>query len=486
MEKILPTYEEIIASTLALAQGPLPVNEIAGRMLELHPSQAKKPYQAMLKYIRQANGRLLVYLDPDTVLPMRLAYQGARFRQPLDRETVNKGTVNISESLLSYLPLNFPIEKVRFIDQDGSPISFQVKAVSQKTKTIFGEDVLTSQHANLSAWFRSRHVYQRDHLLFTILDWENGIFRLEHERVQQRDGKLLEQRNQLLVDLFFNLLEIETYEEVSIRQAVPTVYAHLPDKSGCPPFHWMIALMQDGRMTTDGFSIQYSDRGFSPFERMIRQAVGETTVAKPQPVSSEQGKQVYRFRAELAYRPNLWRVIEIQGKQTLKDLDYELRLVFGHDTYDHLGGFWKLIPRGSKENSLQLKHRARKKANYREIELGDVDPMGGGDGARTKIAGLELAVGGKLKYVYDFGDWIEHYLTLEVIREPQPGAKYPREAERNQPEFVYCIECQKKGQQTVAKWICLECSTGPDEEMVLCQKCADKHDEEHHIEEILY
>ena len=45
---------------------------------------------------------------------------------------------------------------------------------------------------------------------------------------------------------------------------------------------------------------------------------------------------------------------------------------------------------------------------------------------RSASLGLGLAPGDELKYVYDFGDWIEHKITLEAITEPQADVKYPR------------------------------------------------------------
>ena len=107
--------------------------------------------------------------------------------------------------------------------------------------------------------------------------------------------------------------------------------------------------------------------------------------------------------------------------------------------------------------------------------------LSGDDGARIKVAELGLAVGEQLKYVYDFGDWIEHQLNLQAIEAPQSSVKYPREFARNQPKYAFCVECQKKGKQQVAKWICLECRTGPEQEILLCEKSADKHDD-HYLE----
>lgn len=485
-----PAYEEVIADLLRSAPGPVSAKELSEKLLAARPSQAKNPLRAMRTHIRQANGRQLVFLDTDTILPIRLAFQGARFRLPLDREMVNKGLVNIGDSLRSYVPLHFPLERVRFVDSAGNPIAFQIKPVSRQVNTPFGRQDFTTLHANLSAWFRAQKVYRKDHLLFTILDWEQGVLQLEREPFGRRNQNLLAQRNHLLADLFYDLLESAVDEDIYVHVAVPTVYARLPDKSGYPPAHWMIVLEEDGRMTSDGWRIHYSDSGFSPLERLAREISGEPSYAPSQPVSREQREQVYRFKAALAYRPNIWRELEVQGKQTLADLDLALREAFNHDVFDHLGGFWKLIPRGAQAKPLATKRGAAKrgaarKARYREVELGDVEPMGGGEAARIKIAGMGLAERDRLKYVYDFGDWIEHHLTLEAIEMPQAGVKYPREVARNRPEYVYCVECQKKGRQKVAKWICLECTTGPDQEMVLCEKCADRH-EEHYLEEILY
>jgi hypothetical protein len=149
-----------------------------------------------------------------------------------------------------------------------------------------------------------------------------------------------------------------------------------------------------------------------------------------------------------------------------------------------MGGFWKLIPRAAQAKTMS-KRSSKRQVRHRQIDLGSVNPMGEGDGADIKISELGLAIGEQLKYVYDFGDWIEHQLILQAIEGPQSDVKYPREVARNQPEYAFCVECQKKGIQQVAKWICLECTTDPEQDILLCEKCADKH-EDHYLEEILY
>jgi len=201
------------------------------------------------------------------------------------------------------------------------------------------------------------------------------------------------------------MLEAARDEQIYAHQAIPTAYAHLSDPQGYPGDHWTEVIARDSRMKWDGFAIYYSDFR-SPLERMLTYEEGETLPEEP--YTRAQARQVYRFKAALWYRPRLWRRIEIQGRQMLADFDATLRDAFCHDPVDHLGGFWKWVRRGTGKR-------------FRDIDLGDVDPFGEGSGAGRHIAGLGLKPGDQLKYVYDFGDWIEHLITFEEIRAGDRG-----------------------------------------------------------------
>jgi hypothetical protein len=227
-------------------------------------------------------------------------------------------------------------------------------------------------------------------------------------------------------------------------------------------------------MTTDGWSIHYHDSGFSPLERMLAEATGQSLVASGESFAKEEGLQVFRLRAQLKDKPSIWREVEIQGKQTLGDLDRVLRIAFQHDTSDHLSGFWKKVARSG---------GPRKR--YREVDLGTVNPFEGGEGSDTTVASLRLQVGDQLRYVYDFGDWIEHTLELQSIGSAGKGVRYPREVARNKPKNEYCVECQKEGKQTTATWICYTCSNEEQRDIVLCKKCLGEH-EDHYVDELLY
>jgi hypothetical protein len=50
------------------------------------------------------------------------------------------------------------------------------------------------------------------------------------------------------------------------------------------------------------------------------------------------------------------------------------------------------------------------------VDIGTVNPFEYAEGSNTKIAALKLAVGDQVKYVYDFGDWVEHTLERSPLR----------------------------------------------------------------------
>jgi hypothetical protein len=211
---------------------------------------------------------------------------------------------------------------------------------------------------------------------------------------------------------------VRSGEWIFASEAVLTAYTRMSDPRGYPGDHWLLVVNQDERMRTDGMQICYAE-SLSPFEAILAEERGQMVGPPEVPFRASQGRQVCRIKVALCYQPQLWRRIEIQGKQTLADLNAALVSAFDYDS-DHMGGFWRRVRRGSGKR-------------YRDIELGDVDPLGGGSGAGRHIAGLGLKPGDALQYVYDFGDWIEHVITLEEVGEAVQGVDYPRIVDGHTP-----------------------------------------------------
>ncbi len=178
-------------------------------------------------------------------------------------------------------------------------------------------------------------------------------------------------------------------------------------------------------------------------------------------------ENVHIFKVALKFRKGLWRRIDIKGNQTLGKFDQIIRSAFKHATYDHLSEFY--LGRV-----------------WHSEGLGEINPFGEGSGSRIRINQLGLSEGDRIEYLYDFGDNIQHVITLEKIVEPEKGVKYPRVSSNNRPRYKYCEACETKGMKTIATWICIECSEKMERAVFLCEECIEKEHDGHYTEELLY
>ena len=466
-----PTLKQVVEQVLAEVDGPITVKDLAERVYAIYPTKAKtamSSFRNCLHYDEQ--GVNLVYLNRDTILPMRIAMQGVRFRIPIDRHAEK-------ENEIPFLFFNYFIDRygkpknIRFVDTTGNPIAFKIKSVKNiwEPNSLWRRDFVDV--FEFTDLFNKTKPQRGDSLLVTVRDWESHEFLMEHEPKRKRRTQEIQGFNKEFDDILFNMLEESRDGDIFLHQVIPDVFARLSDPQGYPGDNWREIVESDKRVMSDGTILRYPE-DFSPFEHLMLPEDEQLPWVKDT-YSKKQANDVYRFKVSLGFKSPVWRVIEIKAGQTFADLDVAIRNAFGHDRYDHLGGFWKLIPRG----------KSQKK--FREIEIGDINPLEEGTAADLHIGGMDLKPGDLMKYVYDFGDWVEHEIRLEQITTAEAGKSYPAMVERNKPKYQYCIICKAEGKETVATLICLECTT-EKKLVVLCEDCADKKHEEHYLEEIIY
>jgi hypothetical protein len=245
----LPDYSKILSEILSSVDGSISTEELVVQILQQHPSTAKNPHVAVLQKIRAEDGRQLVYLDADHVLPLRLAYQGARYRIRLNKEIINKSALPIESGFQHYLPTWFKRDGIRLIDSQGKLIlskSLKVQHKDKKKKIEYEESVIVPRE-----WFREKNLNSQDHILVTVENWEQGIFRLECERFKDQRMDLLAERNHLMADMLYKMLESAQRESILIQNAGAIVYAKMPDKGGYPADHIFFIAVNDPRMATD-------------------------------------------------------------------------------------------------------------------------------------------------------------------------------------------------------------------------------------------
>ena len=416
------TYEDVVQQILWAARGPVAVEKLVDEVIARKETVSKNPRLLVRNKLRNYDGRFLIYLDTDQVMAVPLAYNGARFRIRLNQEAINREAILV-DNFDHFLPPSVEVDNMILMDRAGIPIPFKIKSTTREEKSLFfGTIIIEKRWIALKEWFQQQKMGPKDHLLVTIEDWEQGIVCLEREPLEKQRSKQINERNQVVANILYNMLDNARDESIQVYKAIPTLYALLPDKAGCPPDHWLSIIRQDERMKTDTLKIHYAENHTywgSLSDNLFQNGISPKAKPVIKPVNSAKN-EIYLFRAAFKYKTSTWRDIEILGDQTLFDLDKELRNTFNYDTFDHLSGFWKLIARGS-----------GKQKRYREVDIGTIIPFERGEAADMKIASLGLQVGDVLKYVFDFGDWIEHTVTLKALGNPQPDVKYPREAARN-------------------------------------------------------
>ncbi len=90
------TRSQAVQQILAEVDSPIALDALVQRALSIYPSTAKNPANAMRKFIHtEENGDSLVFVDDQTVIPLRAALRGVRFRIPLSEQQVKHGVLFI-------------------------------------------------------------------------------------------------------------------------------------------------------------------------------------------------------------------------------------------------------------------------------------------------------------------------------------------------------------------------------------------------------
>jgi hypothetical protein len=412
-----PTLREITMQVLAELTAPAPVAEVVQRVLACFPSQSKDPPKRVRDLLHSFDlvGVELVYLDPKTIVPLRLAMPGVRFRVPLEPDEIKQGVLTIEPKFIPFLNIQYGEAwsniEIELVEANDQPIPTRVVPVPIKRKTLDGNAVTREQAAfALKDWLPAHRARANDSVIVTILNWRPARLRFEFEpRAQYRKSAFAAQ-DRALADCIQTLLDESYDERIDTRSAILTAYARMSGARDYPGNPWLGVLIADPRYFVTDFDIKAGE-GKSTLD-FLRGGWAEPDEVTERTFTREQGAKVYRFTATRNYGKQK-HVVEILGKHTFADFDDVMREAFNHDTFDHLSEFTRIILRG-------------KGKKPREQHYGELNPFERTPAGKVRIAGLGLDIGAQLEYVYDFGDWIEHKIILESIGDAERGVKYPR------------------------------------------------------------
>ncbi len=408
-----PTLDSVVEAIMAKVDGPISLSDLVQQVLAHKPSRAKDPAKAVMTHLRDPYGRnkAFVFVDRETVLPLRMAMEGVRFRITLDRQMVNQGSIALHPYFVPFLRgvrVAVPPEIMPTFETElGREIPASLTELRSKPQGVFGE--LTggkTQAVEFKAWLSSVDARRGDSLLLTVVDWEQGRFQLAFEPERRRRKAEVARQNQDLADQLCDLLKSTINKRLWAERGLEMAYARLPSARDYPGDHWTQVVDKDKRLLRDVFEIVSAESSSGLLSDLLE---ADEEAIEEQPFTARQGKQVYRFRAR---RGRQEFSIEVQGNDTLGNLDAVMREAFGLEMFDHLAEFSLIVSRGKQKQAQPF---------------GLMDPAGEHAACRVRLAGLGLAPGAHLEYLYDLGDATQFALVLEAIEEPEAKVRYPRQ-----------------------------------------------------------
>jgi hypothetical protein len=180
------TLKQVVEQVLSELNESVTVTDLADLVYAIYPTRSKtamSSFRNCLHYDEQ--GVNLVYLDKFTVLPMRIAMQGVRFRIPIDRHAEK-------ENEIPFLFFNYFIDRqgepknVRFVDNTGNSIAFKTKSARNiwEPTSLWRRDFVNV--FEFTEWFNKTRPQRGDSLLVTVRNWKNREFIMEYEPKRKR------------------------------------------------------------------------------------------------------------------------------------------------------------------------------------------------------------------------------------------------------------------------------------------------------------
>lgn len=133
-------------------------------------------------------------------------------------------------------------------------------------------------------------------------------------------------------------------------------------------------------------------------------------------------KTEYLVKVSLSGDKGIWRTIAIRGDRTLHELHGVIFVAF--ERYDnHLYSFYfPKIPDRLRQGQAPPKEFTAPEMLNESDPFNDIEKF---NAAETTLDSLELEKGQTFEYVFDFGDYWEHELSIEDFRPAETGSEPP-------------------------------------------------------------
>jgi hypothetical protein len=285
------TCDEAIERVLAELTAPMEEAEFIERVLQLWPSQARNPRQAVKSRL---NYRFdVVRLENNRVASAALIFTGTQFRLQLNAEEREWGGP-LAQRFTGFTPVSFRYDRMQFTEAStGHPIPFKVVDVGGQPQGLFWKPETLIQ---LAPWLEQVGYQPEDSLILEILDYSQGRFRIRHEPAADRQEDRIAQQNERLTAALERVLPSGS---LAVAQLVPRLYAALPTRREYPGDPWSLVVRRDGRFSWTDYG--YVMRGSAP-PPPRGYILGRSVFPEDEALTQLQRQAEEKLRAELEER----------------------------------------------------------------------------------------------------------------------------------------------------------------------------------------
>ena len=428
-KKDKPNYTELTYQVVRESPEPLPFDEILRRVHAITPIKTKNPKNTIRNAVSQA--RLIVATGDRRYGWKPRLISGSVIRLTLSASDLAGQTVEFGEELRDALwPSFFEIQK----REDRSPVHLRLP---DQTVTSLPLDFLgkarwgTTGSPEFWKWFKTLKAKPGDHLIFYVRDGETKSYSVEFQRRAARDGQVIAERNQTVVQAALAFLRKSTWGapiwDISSHLLATGQYRHPipPD----PLSEIWTREVWELELRKKGYVGGWVPTGVDSTELLHQELFGDTAQIydyenppelpreyqsefgrRPRPSPKAKRGPVKTFILRVNHRalPKVWRDIEIAEDQTLEDLHLMIQRAYDWGD-DHLYSFFM-----------------NGKAWDRQTEIGSPWSDSSQHTHQVTIGSRGLKSRQKFLYLFDYGDNHEFDVQVVKIDPSAPKGNYPR------------------------------------------------------------
>ena len=239
-----PTIASILQALAAHYDGPVPEREVMDRVLERRPSRAKDPYASIRERLRW-EGPLLgwVRMGRGTLLPLRVALSGLRFRCIPSDDEVREGQLDL-RLLAPFVLLREDLHRL----EDAAGASVPLRFVTPPPiASVLGVS-FRSPLLDLRDWYAANGFLAGDSIELSVIEAAPLTLRIEREAAPHFNAAAVVAQDRELLDAIWAQVRRAPNTPLHSAEVVLPAFATASWRGAYPGTPWQVLVQRDRRI----------------------------------------------------------------------------------------------------------------------------------------------------------------------------------------------------------------------------------------------